>query len=230
MANNMVRGIQTTVIPLMAALFIAIIVKTSIAEPYQVTSSSMENTVMTGDFVISNKFLYGARIPFTAYRLPAIRDPKPGDIITFKWPGDRKTIYVKRCVGVAGQVIEIKNKQLYVDGVKFANPQYSQFVDTDPVMTPDDRRDNFGPYRVPVGTVFAMGDNRDNSYDSRYWGPVPLDLIDGKVILVPWSVRPDSTSPALDLADLSSIPNHVWHGAVHLPGRIRWERLLHGVD
>jgi signal peptidase I len=230
MANKMVRGIQTNVIPLFAALFIAIIVKTSIAEPYQVTSSSMENTVMTGDFVISNKFLYGARIPFTGYRLPAIRDPKPGDIITFKWPGDRKTIYVKRCVGVAGQIVEIKNKQLYVDGVKFPNPQYSQFLDTDPVMTPDDRRDNFGPYRVPAGTVFAMGDNRDNSYDSRYWGPVPLDLIDGKVILVPWSVRPDSTVPALDPADLSSIPNHVWHGATHLPGRIRWERLLHGVD
>ncbi len=208
------------------AVLLALFVKTSIAEAYRVPSSSMEDTLLIGDFVLSNKLIYGGRIPFTHYRLPEIRQPRPGDIITFKWPGDRKTDYVKRCVAVAGQVVELRDKVLYVDGKVFANPPYSKFSDAGQPFDPKDKRDFFGPYRVPAGTVFAMGDNRDNSYDSRFWGPVPLDLVEGKVVAVQWSIADDQGAPKIDLARMSSIPSTVWHTMVHFYGRIRWDRTV----
>jgi signal peptidase I len=212
------------------AVFIAFIIKTSIVEAYGIPSSSMEDTLLIGDLVVSNKILYGARIPFTGYRLPAIRKPQPGDIITFKWPGDGQTDYVKRCVAVEGQTVEIRGKTLYVDGKVFPDPQCSKFVDKQILPASSNQRDYFGPYLVPPKTVFAMGDNRDRSYDSRFWGPVPLELIEGKVELIQWSIAPDETAPQLDLANLGTIPRTVWHNLAHFIGRIRWERTASDIE
>lgn len=211
---------------LLWAVLFALVVKTTVAEGYHIPTSSMENTLLTGDFIVANKFLYGARIPFTSYRLPAVRPPRPGDIITFKWPGDRKTDYVKRCVAIAGQTVEVRNKVLYVDNVALADPEQSKHTDRRVIPRGKNGRDNFGPYLVPEGSVFAMGDNRDNSYDSRFWGPVPLELIEGKVFLIQWSIAPDEKAPQIDLTDMTSIPVTVFHTVTHFLQRFRWERSL----
>lgn len=208
------------------AVFMAFVIKTSIAEAERIPSGSMEDTLLIGDLIVVNKIIYGAPVPLTGFRLPAVRQPQPGDIITFKWPGDRRTNYVKRCVAVAGQIVEVRDKVLFIDGARFPDPALSKFVDTGVPAGDNTPRDNFGPYRVPPGTVFAMGDNRDSSYDSRFWGPVPLNLIDGKVEFIQWSIAPDATAPAIDLADLGSIPRTVVHTATHFIGRIRWERTV----
>jgi signal peptidase I len=215
---------------LVFAVFIAFIIKTSIVEAYGIPSGSMEDTLLIGDLVVSNKMLYGARIPFIGYRLPAIRKPQPGDIITFKWPGDGVTDYVKRCVAVEGQTVEVRDKVLYVDGKQVSNPAHSKFVDKRVMPRGRDARDNFGPFVVPPGTVFAMGDNRDQSYDSRFWGPVPLDNIEGKVEFIQWSIAPDEKAPRIDLTDLGTVPLTVWHNVTHFIGRIRWGRTASGVD
>lgn len=212
------------------AVVAALIIKTSIAEAYKVPSSSMEDTLLIGDLILSNKFLYGAKIPFTGWRFPAVRQPQPGDIITFKFPGDGKTDYVKRCVAVEGQVVVVKDKVLYVDGEAFPDPEFSKYLDG---KNPDDfkaGRDNFGPYRVPKGTVFAMGDNRDKSYDSRFWGTVPLDLIEGYVFMIQWSIAEDKDATEIDMTDLTTIPRSVWDNTSRFMGRIRWDRFVQTVE
>ncbi len=212
------------------AILIAFLIKTSIAEAYLVPSSSMEDTLLIGDFVISNKILYGAKLPLVGWRLPGIREPQPGDIITFKYPGDLQTDFVKRCVATEGQIVSIKDKVLYVDGKIISDPDLAKHNDDRIIDNPSIPRDNFGPFRVPQGAVFAMGDNRDNSNDSRFWGPVPLDLIEGKVMFIQWSIAPDERALAVDIADLNTIPGTVWHNLIHFWERIRWNRFLKGVD
>jgi len=208
------------------SLIIAFIVKGSIAEAYRIPSSSMEDTLLIGDFVVSNKIIFGATIPFTSKRFPAIREPQQNDIVTFIWPGDMKTDYVKRVVATAGQVILIKDKVLTVDGEVFPNPKHAKFIDASIHSAAQDHRDNFGPYTVPRGYVFVMGDNRDNSYDSRFWGPLDINLIRGKVMFIQWSIADDESAPKLDIADIATIPETAWHTMTHFIGRIRWDRTL----
>ncbi len=214
------------------AVVAAFIIKTSVVEAYGIPSSSMEDTLLVGDLVVSNKFLYGAKLPILGYRLPAIRSPQQGDIITFKYPVDRKTDYVKRCVATAGQTVQVVNKILYVDGKAFPNPELSKYTDSLRIFpkgsgTP---RDNYGPFTVPPNHVFAMGDNRDNSADSRFWGPVPIELIEGKVMFIQWSLAVDKDATKIDMVDLSTIPLSVWDTTVNFVGRIRWSRFIKFVD
>jgi signal peptidase I len=211
------------------AIVLAVIIKTSIVEAYKIPSSSMEDTLLIGDFLIANKFVYGARIPLLDWRLPAIREPKQGDVIIFKWPGDGVTNYIKRCVATPGQTVEIKDKVLYVDGRVFPNPPFSKFTDMQikPRPTPGgDSRDNWGPYVVPKDYYFMMGDNRDNSYDSRFWGPVPRDNILGEAMIIHWSWGPDTNSPSVTPDDFLSVPRLFLYNAFHFGERVRWGRLL----
>ncbi|MBN2227486.1 MAG: signal peptidase I [candidate division Zixibacteria bacterium] len=207
---------------LLIAVVLAMIIKTSIVEAYKIPSASMEDTLLIGDFLIANKFIYGARLPLVGWRLPALRDPEPGDVIIFKYPGDRATNYIKRCVAVEGQTVEIRNKVLYIDGKVFENPPYSKFTETDIKSG----RDNFGPYHVPRGSYFMMGDNRDNSYDSRFWGPVSRDLILGEALFVHWSWEPDMNSPKATVSDPLSVPRLFVYNTYHFFERVRWSRLF----
>ena len=151
----------------------------------------MEKTLLVGDFLFINKMIYGAELApgFHGHdlfdvRFPAIRKPRPGDIIVFRYPLDLAVDYIKRCVSVEGQTVEIRDKVLYVDG----KPQVEPYaMHGDPRILPRDGnnpRDNFGPITVPKDHVFMMGDNRDNSFDSRFWGPLPLKLVKGKAMFL----------------------------------------------
>lgn len=138
---------------------------------FSVPSAGMENTLMAGDYVIADMGVYGSN------------SPQPNDLVVFLWPGDSTTTYIKRCVAGPGQTVELHDKKLYVDGAEEAPAETIQHNDT----RIDNRRDQFGPYKVPAGCYFMLGDNRDDSYDSRFWGPVPERFLRGKAILVTWS-------------------------------------------
>ena len=161
------------------AVVLALIIRAMVIQSYHIPSESMEDTLLKGDFLFANKFIYGAKVPFLDVRLPKVRDPKPGDIVIFKFPGDRKTDYIKRCVAVEGQTVELRGRKLYIDGVE-QKEDYVKYIYGD-----TDRR-NFGPYKVPKGYIFVMGDNRDNSYDSRFWGFVPKENVIGRALLIYW--------------------------------------------
>jgi signal peptidase I len=221
---------------LLAAVILALVIKTSIVEAYKIPSQSMEDTLLVGDFLLANKFVYGARLPLVGWRLPAVKEPQPGDVVIFIYPVDGVTKYIKRCVAGSGDTVLIKDKVVYVNGKRFPNPEYSKFIDTarngDQIIQPRhpggvDSRDNFGPYVVPRNCYFMMGDNRDNSYDSRYWGAVHKDLILGEAILVHWSWDDsDYPSPEVSVSDPLSVPRLFVYNAVHFFQKVRWKRLF----
>jgi signal peptidase I len=207
------------------ALILALIIKCSVVEAYKIPSGSMEDTLLIGDFLLANKFIYGSKVPLLPIRLPALREPKPGDIVIFKYPRDPKVNYIKRCVAVEGQTVEIRNKVLYVDGKKIPDPPSGKHTDSFIRPNVRDPRDNFGPYKVPQGYLFMMGDNRDNSADSRYWGPLPRELVVGKAMIIHWSWDSDPNAPVVTREDLLSIPKNVFYNIIHFPKRVRWNRI-----
>jgi len=222
MKGDIYDSVWENVKSILIAVVLAVLIKTSIVEAYKIPSASMEDTLLIGDFLIANKFVYGARIPLVNWRLPAISDPEAGDIVIFKWPGDKKTNYIKRCVAVGGQTVEVKNKVLYVDGEVFPDPPHSKFTK----KSGRSQMDNFGPVTVPRDYYFMMGDNRDNSYDSRYWGPVHKDLVLGEALFIHWSWEPDVNSPEVAVSDPMSVPRLFLYNIVHFADRVRWGRLL----
>ena len=146
----------------------------------------MEDTLLIGDFLLVNKFVYGIRIPFTDLRLPAVRDPERGDVIVFKYPIDPSLDFIKRVIGVPGDEIQIVDKQVYINGIPYRN-QHEMHKDNQILPAEAEVRDNFGPIRVPEDSYFVMGDNRDNSHDSRFWGFVNKSNLVGKAIIKFWS-------------------------------------------
>ena len=176
------------------AVLLTLLLRFLVVQAFRIPSESMLPTLLVGDFLFVNKFEYGPKIPFTHVRLPGLRAPRPGDVIVFQFPKDPRRDYIKRCVAVGGQTVEVRDKQLYVEG----RPRVEPFVQhTDGVVRPAayDQRDNFGPYTVPPGSLFMMGDNRDNSNDSRYWGPVEMDLVKGRAMFIYWSWDKDRNWP-----------------------------------
>ncbi len=251
---------------LLFALVAALLIKSFLIETSRVPTGSMEKTIMVGDFLFVNKFIYGSssprNIPFTNvelpyFQLPALADPEKGDIVVFEYPGDRDELYpkeisnyVKRCMATPGDTIEIKNKVVFINGKEAPIPPHIQYLDPYPIpagvadfqIFPKGapwNKDNYGPYVIPKkGDVielntknierwrtiidrefgrrvvkvrngkitidgkevnsytiqkdyyFMMGDNRDDSADSRYWGLVPRDLVVGEALMIYWSWDP----------------------------------------
>ncbi len=171
---------------ILVAIVLALFIRTFIVQAFKIPSGSMKETLKIGDHILVNKFIYGVKIPFTDMTLIPVKDPKRGDIIVFKFPEDPSKDFIKRVVGMAGDTIEVRDKVLYVNGKKTV---YKQAMHTDPRIIPAaiQPRDNFGPVVVPPHSIFVMGDNRDHSYDSRFWGPVDLKAVKGKAFIIYWS-------------------------------------------
>ncbi len=172
---------------LMAVVF-TIIIRTFLVQAFRIPTGSMEDTLLIGDFLFVNKFIYGAKLPLVDVRLPKVRAAEAGDIIVFRYPKDPSKDYIKRCVAVAGQTVEIREKLLYVDGELRDEPFIKH---TDRRMFASAPRDNYGPVTVPPGHLFMMGDNRDNSADSRAWGFLDHNLVKGKALFIYWSWNPE---------------------------------------
>jgi signal peptidase I len=177
------------------ALVLTLFLRAFVIQAFRIPSESMRDTLLVGDFLFVNKFEYGPKIPFTHIRLPGLRAPKNGDVIVFQYPMDPTKDYIKRCIGTPGRTLEEKEKKLMIDGVEQREPYVRH---SDPQIrppSPTDPRDTFGPTTVPAGELFMMGDNRDNSNDSRYWGTVKMDYVKGRAMFLYWSWDPDRHWP-----------------------------------
>jgi len=141
--------------------------------------------LLVGDHIMVNKFLYGIRLPFNNKTVIPIKNPERGDVVVFIYPLDKEKDYIKRVIAVAGDTVWLKNKKLYING-RLAEDVYAVYDDSMD-MYPDDRRVNFGPVKVPDNNLFVMGDNRDHSSDSRFWGYVDLRAVRGKAFMIYWS-------------------------------------------
>jgi signal peptidase I len=205
---------------LVIAIVLALFIRTFVVQAFKIPSGSMIPTLEIGDHLLVNKFIYGVRLPCTdltflldwfvdGVRLPCtdailvpVRTPKRGDVIVFRFPKDESKDFIKRVIGVPGDTIQITHKRLSVNGVAQTEP-YAVYESRDRSFGLTPGRDDFSPITVPPDSYFVMGDNRDNSLDSRFWGFVHLSKVRGKAILVYWSWDREATSVRWDrLADM----------------------------
>jgi signal peptidase I len=180
--SNVKEYIESIIIAILIALFI----RTFIICAYKIPSRSMVETLLVGDHILVNKFLYGVKIPLLRNTIIPVREPKRGEIVVFIFPNDRSKDFIKRVIGVGGDTIEIKNKKIFINGKEYSDSYgiYSDNIIYPATMQP---RDNYGPVIVPKNSIFVMGDNRDESLDSRFWGFVDLKDVEGKAFIIYWS-------------------------------------------
>ncbi len=178
---------------ILVALALALVIRTFFVQAFKIPSGSMLPTLQIGDHLLVNKLLYGLRVPISGQRIFDFMSPERGDIVVFVFPEDTSKDFIKRVVGIPGDTIEIRKKQLFRNGqaVDVQQEAYAQWVRGFEPGT----RDEFGPVTVPEGHVFVMGDNRDQSYDSRFWGFVPYENIKGKAFVIYWSWDGEKTWP-----------------------------------
>jgi len=171
---------------ILIAILIALFIRTFVVQAFKIPSGSMIPTLQIGDHILVNKFIYGVKIPLLRTTLIPLMEPKRGDIVVFIYPEDRSKDFIKRLIAVAGDTVEIRDKKILLNGKPYEDPHG---VHTDEVILPSSmqKRDNFGPVTVPEGSIFVMGDNRDHSYDSRFFGFVDLKDVMGKAMIVYWS-------------------------------------------
>ena len=184
------------------AIILALFIRSFVVQAFKIPSGSMLSTLQIGDHLLVNKFIYGVKFPMNGQVLIPWKTPEHDDIVVFRFPKDRSIDYIKRVVGVAGDTVEIKNKQLYINGEEITNP-HAQFTTGNIMHASAGPRDNMGPVKVPEGKIFVMGDNRDNSYDSRFWGFVPLKDVLGKAFILYWSW--DLEKPLMSVDRFTSI-------------------------
>jgi len=176
------------------AVLLALVIRTYLVQAFKIPSGSMEDTLVIGDHLLVSKFIFGTKVPFTTKRLLTWRDPRRGDVIVFEYPEDPSKDFIKRVVGVPGDVVEEKEKKIFVNGKPYINP-HEVHKEKDIIPREMNPRDTFGPVTVPADSYFVMGDNRDRSYDSRFWGFVKRDKIKGLAFIKYWSWDKDKFMP-----------------------------------
>jgi signal peptidase I len=174
---------------IITALILALLIRTFVVQAFKIPSGSMIPTLLIGDHILVNKFLYGTQIPFTDKKIMIFREPEKGDIIVFKYPENPAKDFIKRVIATEGDTIEEKNKVVYVNGEPVTETYAYHYDPT--MLSANDRRDTFGRILVPKDKIFVMGDNRDHSYDSRFWGFVDEKEVKGKAFIIYWSWDPD---------------------------------------
>ncbi len=181
---------------LLIAVIFATFARTWVVQAFKIPSGSMERNLLIGDHILVNKFVYGpTRFPWEKAVLP-MRQVGRGDVVVFKFPVEPERDFIKRCMGLPGDTLKLIDKDLYINGRHVDDAVFTYYDDgetypRDLLFHPRRTRDNFGPTTVPPGSYFCMGDNRDNSNDSRYWGPVPENHLKGRAFMVYWSFASD---------------------------------------
>jgi len=178
--------IRENIEAILVAILIALFIRTFVVQAFKIPSGSMKQTLQIGDHILVNKFVFGVKIPYWNKTIIPLKSPQRDDIIVFKYPVDPNKDFIKRVIGIGGDVIESRDKQLYVNH-KLVNHDFGVHTDPRILSGSNKPRDNFGPITVPENALFVMGDNRDESYDSRFWGFVDLKAVNGKAFIVYWS-------------------------------------------
>jgi signal peptidase I len=189
--------------PIVIAVFIALFIRTFIVQAFKIPSSSMEPTLLVGDYLLVNKFIYGIKIPFTELKLYQFKNPKRGDIVVFIYPKDRSKDFIKRVIGTEGEKVEIIRNKIYINDHLIDDP-WGHYSEKNDWLKQLQLMERFGPVVVPKDSLFVLGDNRDNSQDSRFWGFVNVRAVKGKAFVGYFS----------------------WDGnAQNLLDKIRWKRI-----
>ncbi len=207
---------------IIAAIFLWF-TNTFVIQTFYIPSPSMEDTLLVGDHLFVNRFIYGPAISELERDLLPLRKARRGDIVVFRSPMEPKLDLVKRCVAGGGDEVLIDDQQLHINGKAVNDSSYA--LHKGPNLSPQEARDNFGPLVVPPGDYFCMGDNRDNSYDSRFWGPLPGHLVKGRALFIYWSYGGRTSSGQWEsvgakLRDLAET-------ALGFFSKTRWERTFH---
>jgi signal peptidase I len=194
-------------------LLIVLFLRSFLAEPFRIPSGSMLPTLLIGDYILVNKYQYGIRLPITKYKLVDISNPERGDVVVFRYPGNEKINFIKRVIGIPGDIVKYEDKDLYVNNIKYKKIEKNEhkylndffreemkiFSESNKTKSYDILNDNMSPtnddiFTVPEGKYFVMGDNRDHSSDSRYWGFVPNENLVGKAFFIWMSFNSDNFS------------------------------------
>lgn len=176
------NNIRNWVEPAFIAVLIAAFLRLFVVQAFIIPSSSMEGTLLIGDQIMAEKM---SSLPGKGKKFLKFASPKRGEVILFKYPEDPKLMFIKRCVGLPGDIVMVRGKQLYINGKKMEEP-YISHIDKRVYGFKESNRDNYGPVTVAPGNYFMMGDNRDASEDSRFWGFVPEENLRGKAWIVYW--------------------------------------------
>jgi signal peptidase I len=195
------------------ALAIGILLRTYVVQGYRIPSRSMEDTLCEGDFLLVSKLTY------------YFHEPKVGDVIVFDYPFNTSKKFIKRIIATEGQIVEIMNKRLYIDGELAESRFPSKHVDYQVFPAEYSNRDNFGPFEIPQGQYCVLGDNRDNSQDSRGWGFLERKHIKGKAFLIYFSWAPDPSAPKWSNPYITSFFEVLFYNLANFPWRTRWERI-----
>jgi signal peptidase I len=178
--------IKEYVEPIIIAILIALFIRTFIVQAFKIPSGSMEPTLQVGDHLLVNKFIYGIKIPFMDTKYFQFRKPQRGDIVVFIYPKDRSKDFIKRVVGTEGEKIEIVRNKIYINDQLIDDP-WGHYDERGPAAKYLQPMERFGPVVVPEGSFFVLGDNRDNSQDSRFWGYVNFNEVKGKAFIIYFS-------------------------------------------
>ncbi|MFL5850022.1 MAG: signal peptidase I [Solirubrobacteraceae bacterium] len=209
------------------AVILALFVRTWVVQAFKIPTGSMENNLLIGDHLLVNKFIFSPTTTAVGRALLPVRDVHRGDIVVFKYPDEPERDFIKRVIGLPGDTVELRNKKVYINGQPLDEP-YVHFLEPASEaqeVTSFDVRERYGPVRVPETQYFVMGDNRDNSQDSRYWGFLPRSYIKGRALMIYWSYesgREDYAEGGVgaNIKRLTSVVAHFFT-------RTRWERLFH---
>ena len=216
---------------MVTAVILALFIRTFVVQAFKIPTGSMENNLLIGDHLLVNKFAVGPTVSGLERALLPVSAIKRGDVLVFKYPIEPDRDFIKRVIGLPGDTLEVRDKKVYIDGTPLDEP-YAHYLDAAGPselreVTSSDVRDHFGPVTVPPDQYFMMGDNRDNSADSRYWGFLRRDYIKGKALVIYWSYESDREDYQQDGAaavvkDLASVFAHFFT-------RTRWDRMFHQI-
>jgi signal peptidase I len=214
------------------AVILAFFIRTFVVQAFKIPTGSMENNLLIGDHLLVNKFLFAPTASPIERTLLPIGTIKRGEVIVFKYPEEPDRDFIKRVIGLPGETVELREKRVYIDGKAIDEP-YVHFLEPPGAggeyheVTSFDVRERYGPVTVPPNHYFVMGDNRDNSQDSRYWGFLPRDYVKGKALMIYWSYEAEredyqDESASATVRGLVSVFAHFFT-------RTRWDRMLHQI-
>lgn len=186
----------------LVALVIATYTRTFVFQAFKIPSASMEDNLLVGDHILVNKFIFAPQPAWVSRSMLPARPLRRGDVVVFRFPKDPSRDFIKRCVGLPGDTVAMRDKTLLLNGQALEESDYINHKDARTFRSPvlDEafrRRDNFGPIEVPPDHYFFLGDNRDDSHDSRFWGPVPRSHVKGRAVVVYWSLEPEPPPAAV---------------------------------
>jgi signal peptidase I len=210
-------------------VILALFVRTWVVQAFKIPTGSMENNLLIGDHLLVNKFVFGPAATGAERGALPVRDPRRGDVVVFKFPDEPERDFIKRVIGLPGETLELRNKKVYINGQPLEEP-YVHFLEPASEaqeVTSFDVRERYGPVRVPDGQFFVMGDNRDNSQDSRYWGFLPRHYIKGRALMIYWSYE-SGREDYLDEGAAATV-RRMFSVVTHFFTKTRWERLFHQI-